>query len=164
VSSGKTGSEVSAGLSADERPLRKEFPNARVGGPTSIGSAELMPPRSIPVTAITGFCALPKWKEQTSAQLVPARCPRSSGSVCPTALGRHRCGTTAFARTFPRSPFLTPERTYEDWSRACTHKRVADREARSTTDHLRPEAAPAESSGRSLEAGEALAGPAMRLA
>src|SRR6202171_2033102 len=40
----------------------------------------------------------------------------------------------------------------------------AHREARSTTDHLRPEAAPAESSGRSLEAGEALAGPAMRLA
>ena len=38
------------------------------------------------------------------------------------------------------------------------------REARSTSDHLPPEAAPAESSGRSLEAGEAPAGPAMRLA
>jgi hypothetical protein len=41
---------------------------------------------------------------------------------------------------------------------------VRAREARSTNDHLPPEAAPAESSGRSLEAGEAPAGPAIPLA
>ena len=41
---------------------------------------------------------------------------------------------------------------------------VRAREAKSTSDHLPLEAAPAESSDRSLEAGEAPVGPAMRLA
>ncbi len=41
---------------------------------------------------------------------------------------------------------------------------IRAREATSISDHLPPEAVPAESSGRSLQAGEAPGGPAMRLA
>jgi hypothetical protein len=44
---------------------------------------------------------------------------------------------------------------------ACSWRAPRAREARSTSDHLPPEAAPAESSGRSLETGEPPGGPAM---
>jgi hypothetical protein len=83
VSSCEAGSEVFAGLFPDERLLRKTSPDARVGEPASIGSAELMPPRSIPVTATTDSCASPKRNERTSAPFVPACCPHSGRTYAP---------------------------------------------------------------------------------
>src|SRR5882757_11259993 len=60
--------DVFAGLVPDERPLRRVSPDTKLGEPAS---AELMRPRSLPVTATSGFCALPKGKKRTSTQLVP---------------------------------------------------------------------------------------------
>jgi hypothetical protein len=92
LSSRKTGSDVFVGLFSDERPLRKVSPGAEVDKATSVGSAELMLLRYIRAIAIAGFCALPKWKKRTSAQLVPPWYPRSADWARARRLEAHEYG------------------------------------------------------------------------
>ena len=70
------------GLFWDERPVRKVSCEAKFDEPPSVGSAKLMPPRSIPAIAIAGFWAEVEKTDQhaTCSRWVPSLV---EANICP---------------------------------------------------------------------------------
>src|SRR5580658_9237401 len=86
----KTGSDVFKGLFSAERTLRRLSPDAGVAEPASSGSAELIPPRSIPAIAIAGFVHCQSGTNGPARHLFPPGVLIRRGGCLPIALGRRR--------------------------------------------------------------------------